>query len=249
MQSTTFPWTIWKQLGSRKLRKYPQKTFYSEDHGNLFGQCPDLKETNWGWRNHWRHLKTVLGKFLDSSPNPPLGMLPNFFNRFKEVQDFFFKIHRDKSWKGKGGLRQTLCACDNFRCFFSLKTPYITKRKCRVEICWGHFGRWSASRPCESRRNFRRMHLDRKSQFSTLARMVHAVHFDKRICMNPKTWGKGNKKNKDQEGSGEFLGVFVKLNRKKKSTPTLLCENSIPLHGSKIVPFWAETVWHNWGML
>jgi len=40
--------------------------------------------------------------------------------------------------------------------------------------------------------------------------------------MNPKTWGKGNKKNKDQEGSGEFFGVFVKLNRKKKSTPTFV---------------------------
>lgn len=132
----TFPWTIWKQLGSRKLRKYPQKTFSSEDHGNLFGQCPDLKgERTEDDENHWRHLKTVLGKFLDSSPNPPLGMFPNFFNRSKKVQDFFFKSTRINHEKKKGGLKQTLCACDNFWCFFPQNT--LITRKCRVEICWG----------------------------------------------------------------------------------------------------------------
>ena len=146
-----------------------------------------------------------------------LGCFPTFSIDLKKSS--FFKIHRDKSWKEKGGLKQTLCACDNFWCFFSSK--HLNYAKMSGGNLLGSNGRWLASRPCESRRNFRRMHLDRKSQFSTLARMVHAVHCDKRICMSPKTWGKGNKKNKDQEGSGEFFGVFAKLNRKKKTTQNI----------------------------
>ena len=60
-----------------------------------------------------------------------------------------------------------------------------------VTFCW-FIGRWLANRPCESRRNFQRMHSDRKSQFSTSAAMGTIAL--RGFCIKTQTWRKGTKR-------------------------------------------------------